>query len=348
MNRTQIIEHFTEIGALFQQVADSKTDPKPSVFSDAFLEKFRHTVEREIHYNGWFEVEFIQKSLSGISTWLESVSLSNWSAPYPFHGFQKNLGIIMAGNIPLVGFHDFLCGLVSGYRLQVKMSSEDSRLLTLVLEALCEMNAAYRELIVLNPLKLSGFDAVIGTGSDASLLHFKSYFKEIPHLLRGNRTSIAILTGEETAEELTLLGNDVFDYFGRGCRNVTHLLVPESYSFDSFFKAIQPFQNLFQNKKYGNNYDYYRTIYLMNRGVFLENGFLLLVETETLQPPLAVLNYHTYASEQEVQNYLEKHKEKIQCVVGKDYMPFGSAQTPSLTDYADNINTMMWLGEPKN
>jgi hypothetical protein len=254
----------------------------------------------------------------------------------------------LAGNIPLVGFHDVLCGLLSGFRLQIKLSSDDNRLFPVIFSALIELNPKYASIITLNPPKLSGFDAVIGTGSDSSLLHFKTYFKETPHLLRGNRTSIAVLTGNETPEELNKLGNDIFDFFGRGCRNVTHLLVPESYVFDAFHQAILPFNAVIQNKKYGNNYDYNRAIHLLSQQPMLDNGFVLLMESTHLHPPLAMVNYHYYQTDEEIHAYLAANKDQIQCVIGKNFLPFGSAQQPGINAFADGINTMAWLKDACN
>jgi hypothetical protein len=254
----------------------------------------------------------------------------------------------MAGNIPLVGFHDFLCVLASGNKVICKLSSEDNKLLPILSKILVHFLPELESRITFSNRNLSEFDAIIATGSNNSLLHFKQYFSKYPHLFRHNRTSIAVLTGKETKDELTLLGTDILDYFGRGCRNVTHLVLPRGFELNRFFEAIVDQGEVINNKKYGNNYDYNKAIHLMNQAVFLDNNFLLLKESEDLFSPLAMLHYHYYDSEIEVSNYIEKYQNEIQCVVGRKFIPFGRAQCPSLNDYADNIDTMKWLNSIVN
>ena len=342
MTRQQLISDLTALGPWLTSLSTTETS-QSEVFSPELTEAFHSVVSGEIYRNGWFEPREVKQSLSGIASWLNHETLHAFSSPYAFNEFRPSLGLILAGNLPMVGFHDILCGLLSGYTLQIKLSSDDQQLIPLLIRGLTELNPAYTELIQINPQKLSGFDAVIGTGSDSTLLHFQSYFKNIPHLLRGNRTSIAILSGDETAEELHALGRDIFQYFGRGCRNVTHLIVPEGYSFDAFFEAILPFQTVIQNKKYGNNYDYNRAIHLLSKQPLLDNGFLLLHESTALHPPLAMIHYHSYTHRSEAIEYINQHQDKIQCVSGTVEVPFGTTQQPRIDDFADGINTMEWL-----
>jgi hypothetical protein len=342
MTRSQLITDLATLGPWLNNLSSSER-PQSEIFSAELTEAFQAVISREIYRNGWFEPHAVKDSLAGISSWLNTEVLTSFAAPYAFQGFRPSLGLILAGNLPMVGFHDVLCGLLSGYRLQIKLSSDDQQLIHLLLRGLTELNPAYAELIHVNPQKLSGFDAVIGTGSDSTLLHFQSYFKHIPHLLRGNRTSVAILRGDETPHELYALGNDIFQYFGRGCRNVTHLIVPEGYSFDAFFEAILPFQTVIQNKKYGNNYDYNRAIHLLSNHPLLDNGFLILLESTALHPPLAMLHYHHYTDRSEAIEYINQHRDKIQCVSGTVEVPFGTTQQPRIDDFADGINTMEWL-----
>ncbi len=342
MTRSQLITDLATLGPWLASL--SATDRSQSeVFSAELTEAFHSVISREIYRNGWFEPREVKQSLNGIARWLNYETLHAFSSPYAYHEFRPSLGLILAGNLPMVGFHDILCGLLSGYTLQIKLSSDDQQLIPLLVRGLTELNPLYAELIQLNPQKLSGFDAVIGTGSDSTLLHFQSYFKNIPHLLRGNRTSVAILSGDESPEELHALGRDIFQYFGRGCRNVTHLIVPEGYSFDAFFEAIMPFQTVIQNKKYGNNYDYNRAIHLLSRQPLLDNGFLLLHESTALHPPLAMIHYHSYTHRSEAIEYINQHQDKIQCVSGTVEVPFGTTQEPRIDDFADGINTMEWL-----
>ena len=342
MTRSQLITDLASLGPWLADLSATEL-PQSEVFSRDLTEAFHSAISREIYKNGWFEPREVQQALTGISSWLTRETLENFTLPYAYNEFRPTLGLILAGNLPMVGFHDVLCGLLSGYKLQIKLSSEDQQLIPLLVRGLMELNPLYAELIQLNPQKLSGFDAVIGTGSDSTLLHFQSYFKNIPHLLRGNRTSIAILSGNETAEELHALGSDIFQYFGRGCRNVTHLIVPEGYAFDAFFEAILPFQTVIQNKKYGNNYDYNRAIHFLSKQPLLDNGFLLLHESTALHPPLAMIHYHSYTERSEAIEYINQHQDKIQCVSGTVEVPFGTTQQPRIDDFADGINTMEWL-----
>jgi len=243
----------------------------------------------------------------------------------------------------LVGFHDFLCVLISGNKIQIKLSTEDNRLFKWIRTALIEINPEFVELIHIPEGKLSGFDSVIATGGGASVLHFSSYFSHVPHLFRGNRSSVAVLTGKESDADMRALGKDIFDYFGRGCRNVSHLLLPKDFELNRFFEGIVSYSEVINNKKYGNNYDYNKAIHLMNLVPFLDNNFMLLMEHEQLQAPLSMVYYHYYSNEEEVKNYLEVHKEQLQCIVGLEHLPFGSTQEPQIKEYADGIDTMQWL-----
>lgn len=312
------------------------------VTEDEFL-AVELAIERQVHHNGWFTEESVRTSMLNLGNWLTKEQLSNWASIYAFTKKPKVVAVIMAGNIPLVGFHDFLCVLLSGNKVQCKLSSDDNKLLPLLSHYLFQFAPELKEFISFTDRNLSGFDAVVATGSNNSLMNFESYFSKYPHLFRHNRTSIAILNGNETKEELKALGEDILNYFGRGCRNVTHLLIPEKYDLNLFFEAIVDLGGLINNKKYGNNYDYNKTIHLLNLESFLDNNFLLLKESDNLFSPLAMLFYHRYSTNQEIESYIQLHQDSIQCVVGHNYLPFGTAQCPSLSDYADNVDTMVWL-----
>jgi hypothetical protein len=249
----------------------------------------------------------------------------------------------MAGNIPLVGFHDFLCVLLSGNRILCKLSSEDKLLLPALAKMLIQLDSDFEGYISFSEGNISNFDAVIATGSTNSLDHFIQYFSKCPHLFRGSRTSLAVITGNESDEELVELGKDLFHYYGRGCRNVSHLLLPENYSLNRIFEAIVSYGEVVNNKKYGNNYDYYKSIHLMNLEKFLDNNFVLVKESQELFSPLAMIYYSFYSNENEVKDFITKHEGSIQCIVGSNFTPFGKSQEPALTDYADNIDTMAWL-----
>jgi hypothetical protein len=306
------------------------------------LEGIREIIRREKNHNGWFTENSIYKSLEALSDMLSSRDLEEWAAQYTFTSSSKRVGIIMAGNIPLVGFHDLLCVLVSGHHALIKLSSDDSRLLPIFLEKLVQFDARMKSRFT-RIERLNESEAVIATGSNNSARYFEKYFGHQPHIIRKNRTSVAIIDGTESPEELELLGEDIFIYFGMGCRNVSQLFIPNNFDIDRFFAAIVGYSDIINHNKYGNNYDYYKAIYLMNQEKLLENGFLLTKESNELFSPIAVLYYHRYASPEEISDFLTKHEEDIQAVIGHGYIPFGQAQHPGLSDYADGVDTMDFL-----
>ena len=294
-------------------------------------------------YNGWFTSSNIRSSISAICNNLSSAKLSSWLSSYsiPIEA-KKNVSIIMAGNIPLVGFNDFLCVLMSGHRAIIKLSSKDNRLFLPIIEELIKIEPRFKDDIKLVE-KVENFDAVIATGSNESFKHFEYYFKDYPTLLRKSRTSVAILTGEESLDERKALANDIFLYYGLGCRNVTKLYVPKNYDLNLLFEVFFEYQDVVLNNKYANNYDYYRAIYMMGNHNILENGFLILKEDKALHSPVAVLNYEYYDEKESLALQLDELKEDIQCIVGKDFIPFGKAQQPNLEDYADGVDTLRFL-----
>ncbi len=308
-------------------------------------EQLQLVVSRQIAYNGWFTKESVQQSLLALGMQLTEEQLTEWAGTYSFTEKPKSVALIMAGNIPLVGFHDFLSTLVSGHKVICKLSSDDKSLLPALAEHLISFVPELKERIVLTTGRLEGIEAVIATGSDNSLKYFEQYFGKYPHIFRSNRTSLAVFTGNETKEHIEALGSDVFNYFGLGCRNVSHVLFPKGFEISRFFEGIFGYSNVISNNKYGNNYDYNKTVYLMNQSPLLDNNFVLLRETELLFSPLAMIHYHFYENEQEVTKYIESHKDQIQVVVGGKYTPFGDAQRPKLNDYADGVDTMKWLSE---
>jgi len=251
----------------------------------------------------------------------------------------------MAGNIPLVGFHDWLCVFVTGNRAKVKLSDKDRRLLPVLVNKLGEWSHQSREqtIFIGDTDKLTGFDAVIATGSNNTARYFEQYFGKYPHIFRSNRTSLAVLKGDETPEELRLLGNDIFHYFGLGCRNVSHIMVPEGFDLNRIFEAVYPFGEIIHHHKYANNYDYNRAVFLLNQVPFLDNHFVMLRESSDLFSPLAVVHYQYYRSGTEIYEYLTLNESKIQAIIGKGFIPFGQAQCPTLADYADGVDTMEFL-----
>ena len=293
-------------------------------------------------YNGWFIPDFVTEAIINIGNLLKEEELVKFCEPIKEKP-QKTVAIICAGNIPLVCFHDILCVLLSGNKVLIKLSSDDQILMPYFLKLLTHYEPTFETQITFAEGKLGLFDAVIATGSNNTAQHFKSYFSKYPHIIRKNRTSVAILTGNESTTDLKHLGKDIFLYFGLGCRNVSKVMVPEGYSFNSFFEAIIDYGFVINNKKYGNNYDYHRAIYLLESMLFLDNNFLMVKESADLHSPVGVLYYQYYKNEQDLNTYLNSIKDDLQCVVGKNYLPFGYSQQPVISDFADNVNTLDFL-----
>ncbi len=346
VKQEEVIGGFVQLGKLMTAVGENRAWEgfSSGVTKDEY-EGLQALVNRQIAFNGWFTPENVRQSLIALGGMLIEEKLTNWSKKYVYSSSPKSVALIMAGNIPLVGFHDFLCVLITGNKAICKLSSDDKTLLPAFVEHLCIFVPALKERIVLTTGRIEQMEAVIATGSDNSLKYFEQYFGKYPHIFRSNRTSLAVLTGEETKEEIEMLGTDIFSYFGLGCRNVSHILFPKGFEISRFFEGIFPFSNVINNNKYGNNYDYNKAVYLMNKIELLDNNFVLIRETEELFSPLAMVNYHFYETHQEVDDYISLHQDKIQVVVGKNYTPFGKAQAPELDDYADGVDTMQWLGE---
>ncbi len=301
--------------------------------------------------NRWFTPQNIQFSFQQIIKSLEKESIEKWLEKYPHLPTKspKKIGIIMAGNIPAVGWADFLAVLVSGHHSYIKLSTQDEVLIPEIAKILFEI-APELENKVNFELRLKGCDAYIATGSDNSSRYFKEYFGHKPTIIRQNRHSLAIINGNETQQDFEDLSQDIFTYFGLGCRNVCKLLVPENYDLKDFFEGIFIQQELAHHHKYFNNYEYQRAVYLVNMIKHFDNGFLLLRENEQLVAPTGVIYYQSYKNETELNTYLAQWEEKIQVIVSKNgdfpnSIPFGTAQTPTLFDYADKIDTLEFLSQ---
>jgi len=294
-------------------------------------------------YNNWFVERFVNDAIRSIGSFLSRTDLENFTKRVPETTEPKTVAIICAGNIPMVGFHDIMCVLLSGHRALVKMSSDDNVLLPFFLKLLVHYAPAFEKQILFAEGRLGVFDAVIATGSNNTATHFLYYFKKYPHVIRRSRTSIAVLDGTESDEDLKNLGADIFQYFGLGCRNVSKVLVPKDYNFHRLFESILDYGFVVNNKKYGNNYDYHRALYLLESIKFLDNNFLMIRENSDLHSPVGVLYYEQVADRSEAEAYIAAHQSEIQCVVGKNYIPFGYSQRPVITDFADNIDTVGFL-----
>jgi hypothetical protein len=347
MDLNQRINSFAQLGTFLKQFSPNriqKTDD--TELNNLFFDVFKMQIERAEESNGWFTRDNVLKAFESWANALTKENLSKWTSVYSFNNTKpKTIAIIMAGNIPLVGFHDLLCVLITGNIAKIKLSSNDKHFLPLIFKFLAYHNPYFKNKVEFTEEKLENFDAVIATGSNNTARYFDYYFGKYPSIIRKNRNSVAILTGKESENELELLGNDIFQYFGLGCRSVSKIFVPKGYNFDKLFKAIYKFKNIINYKKYENNYNYNKTVYLMSEFNLLENGFVMLKEDSSYSSPIATLFYEFYDSEKLLSKKLKNDKEYIQCAVGshKDFINFGETQNPKLWDYADGVDSIAFL-----
>lgn len=316
--------------------------------NDLFFDRFIETLALSEQQNGWFTPDNLQFACDSWSKALTRENITQWLQPYSLRNvIPKKIAIIMAGNIPLVGFHDFLSVLVAGHTAIIKLSSEDRALLPFLADYLQSVEPLWQGSFIFTNEKMTDFDAVIATGSNNTARYFEYYFGKKPNIIRKNRNSVAVLTGRETAEELRALGQDIFQYFGLGCRSISKIFIPKNYDLDVFFKAIYPFKDIINNQKYANNYDYNKAVYLMSLFKLRENGFLILKEETSYSSPIATLFYEYYEDEDSLKSKLLADADKIQCIVSKGFIKeevnFGRTQHPQLWDYADNVDTVKFL-----
>ncbi|WP_373058890.1 acyl-CoA reductase [Zunongwangia sp. H14] len=341
--------YFAELGKFMGKFqVFTEEIPELSSEKEEFFKRMNQKINSAIHHNGWFTRENVVFALQQWSQALAPRNLEKWLSRYTINTRNpKTVAVIMAGNVPLVGFHDFLSVLMSGNKILAKQSGNDKQLLPLLAEYLVFLNPEFGELIQFTDDKLQNFDAVIATGSNNTSRYFEYYFKDKPGIIRKNRNSVAILSGGERMEQLQELSEDIFRYYGLGCRNVSKIYVPENYDFDLFFQAMYRWKDLINHAKYANNYDYNKAVYLMSEFKLLDNGFLILKEDESFGSPIATLFYEKYTSEEELQQKLQQEKDKLQCVVASGFteneVKFGKTQDPQLWDYADNVDTMDFL-----
>lgn len=298
-------------------------------------------------YNGWATEENVRHALGAWSNALATENVQSWVRRYPALGARINVvrtvGLVLAGNVPLVGLHDVLAVWLTGHRGQVKCSSQEPALIPALVGALDRFLPGTADALVIVNGKLGPVDAVIATGSNNTARYFEHYFGHLPRIVRRSRVSVAVLDGSESETELEALGEDVFRYFGLGCRNVSKVYVPEDFDLDRLFRALYPWEEVVNHKKYGNNYDYTRALWLLDGVDFLENGFLLVRETEALASAVATLHVERYTERESVMKELEAKDQEVQCIVGHGAVPFGQAQHPALWDYADGVDTLAFL-----
>lgn len=348
-NEQNITQALVELGKFLSQFSCEGIQKKDHILhNDLFFDGFKHQIKLSQEHNGWFTKNNI---LFALGSWSKSLTDSNiklWLKKYNINVEKpKKIAIIMAGNIPLVGFHDFISVIISGHEVLVKQSSNDKHLLPYLCKYLEYVEPSLKGKITFTEEKLENFDAVIATGSDNTARYFEHYFKDKPSIIRKNRNSVAVITGNETKEQLEALSEDIFRYYGLGCRNVSKIFVPTDYNFDNFFKEMYPWHPIINENKYANNYDYNKAVYLMSEFILLENGFLMLKEDESYASPIATIFYEKYNSMAELKEKLSIDKDKIQCIVANNFVEnevkLGKTQTPQLWDYADGIDTVDFL-----
>jgi len=340
----QRVKVFAEVGAFLRAFSSPSSGSHPLVAK--FSSPLKEAIAKSKAENGWFTEDNVKYALAAWGQVLTLEHLTDWAQRYAINQqiSPKKVAVIMAGNIPLVGFHDFLSVLLFGHHVVAKLSSDDKRLLPVLAAVIAEIDPELgKRISFVN--KIEQPDAVIATGSNNSARYFNFYFEKYPNIIRKNRTSVAVIKETTSHEELEALGQDLFRYFGLGCRNVSKLYMPADFDINRVFKAIMNYSEVVNAHKYANNYDYYRAIFMLNKQPFLENGFVILKEHASLHTPVAVVHYERFTDEEQLRNQLVAQREELQCVVGSGIgdVPFGQTQNPALWDYADGVDTVAFL-----
>ncbi len=347
MKLTERIDRLLIIGDFLGEYVTNTS----SVFKKECL-LFREVCQNEVNYNPWFTEANVEYALTYWSKVLTQENLNKWMSLYTQKRLEevkpKTVLIISAGNIPLVSFHDIISVFLSGHKAVVKLSSKDKNLIPFLFNVLASKHAEVNEFVTFAEGKVGLYDAVIATGSDMSQSYFESYFGKVPHIFRGHRNSIAVLTGKETKEELKALADDVFLYFGLGCRNVSKIFVPQNYNFDLLIEAFSSWEHVFYNHHYLNNYEYQKTIYLLNKESFIDGGFFMMKQSEKISSPIGVIFYDYYSDIRILAAEMKSWSSQVQCVVSKEdrlfeSVAFGKTQQPNLWDYADNVDVINFL-----
>jgi hypothetical protein len=308
-------------------------------------EAWHATKDKGHRENAWFIPEFIEVAVHHIADrFLRPEELARFVTAYKLpaeNASPKEVGLVLAGNIPLVGFHDIMCTFLSGHRARIKLSSKDDVLTRHVVEKLAEWSTGEPAALLMENL-LKNCDAYIATGSNNTSRYFEHYFQKYAHIIRRNRTSVAILTGTETPGELEKLADDICQFFGLGCRNVTQLHVPKDYDFVPLLRALDKYDYFINHNKYKNNYDHNLSMHILNNQYYMTNGSVLLIENESPFAPISQVHYRFYNNKEEAEAALAGHAD-IQCVTGIGHTPFGNAQCPAVDTFADGVDTMAFL-----
>ena len=341
MNREKQISGLAQLGFYINKFLEVK----PENYNEVD-EKFAALLRKSEIENSWFTQESQRFALKQWADLLTEENLNHWLSKYKPSHDSKKVGLILAGNIPMVGFHDVISVILSQHIALIKLSSKDRTILPFLLNKWQEFSEAELQYEFVE--KLQDFDAVIATGSNNTARYLEYYFKDHLSIIRKNRTSIAVLKGDETPEELQLLAEDIFRYYGLGCRNVTRLFIPQDFVIDGLFENFLNFKEIINHNKYANNYEYNRAIYLLNQERFWDNNFVMLKEDEALFSPLSVINFTRYKNIDEVKSFINENKENIQAIAAKpelglDSIALGEAQNPDLETYADHVDTMRFL-----
>ncbi|RZK49322.1 MAG: acyl-CoA reductase [Pedobacter sp.] len=312
-------------------------------------EELQDIVAKAARNNAWFQESEIKKAITALAFMLNEDDLNIWFDQINLTDNPKKVGLILAGNIPMVGIHDILCVIASGHSALVKLSSSDTILIPFIVSKLSQFESSISHRIEYVD-RIQGYEAIIATGSNNSARYFDFYFGKVPNIIRKNRNSVAILNGNESDEQIHNLGRDIFDYFGLGCRNVSKIYLPKNYPIEKFYIPLSPYKVVLDNFKYQNNYDYNKSIYLVNLEQHYDNGFILLKESASFSSPLGVLYFEYYDNLSELTDHLNQHLHELQCVLCEDpiqlnktCLKFGNSQHPRLWDYADDINTLKFL-----
>ena len=340
---------FIKLGKFLAQFSEVENTKCQSVLhNDLYFDKFIDLIQLSPSHNGWYTNENVYFAIQSWAEALTEDNLNQWLNRYNLDTISpKTVGLVLAGNIPLVGFHDFISVLLSGHKVLVKTSSNDQHLLPFLAKYIISVEPKMKDYITFVEGKLENFDAVIATGSNNTARYFEYYFKNKPSIIRKSRNSVAVLDGNETKEQMIALGEDVFRYFGLGCRNVSKIFVPRGYNFDAFFGGMFPYNQVMKFEKYINNYDYNKAVFLMSNFNLLDNEFLIIKEDLSYASPISSVFYEYYDKMEEIKNKLQQDHDQIQCIVSNNLIEnsvsFGQTQKPKLWDYADNIDTINFL-----